>query len=82
MSIMLSGSNYILDKESEDHIIVLAEKALKDAHKDEYNRNLLKFREIVFVQEVAKMKKFLETRHPEQVNAIVHLRAILNHEKP
>jgi hypothetical protein len=81
MGIMLSGSRYVLDKESEDKILELATTDLKDRHSGEYQKSLERFREIVYLQEVAKQKKYLETRHPEQVNQIYNLRAILNHER-
>ena len=81
MSIILSGNQYVLDKESENKIIELAVSSLKERHLSEYQSSLEKFREIVFLQEAAKQKKYLETRHPEQVDQIRNLRAILNHER-
>lgn len=81
MSIILSGNQYILDKESESKIVELAIASLKERHTAEYQSSLEKFREIVFLQEVAKQQRYLETRHPEQVDQIYNLRAILNHER-
>jgi len=81
MSIILSGGNFVIDKESEDKIVELADKALKEKYADEYLELLRKFRQIIFLQEVASFKSFLEHKHPEQVNDIYHLRAILNHER-
>jgi len=81
MGIKLSGNTFILDQESENQIVELSINALKSSHKEEYESNLSKFRGIVFKQEVARMKKYLETKHPEEVNMIFRLRAILNHER-
>ena len=81
MGIMLSGNNYVLDKDSEGKILEMAMADLKERHSDEYKMSLERFREIVFLQEVAKQKKYLENRHPEQVDQIYNLRAILNHER-
>lgn len=81
MSITLSGGNYVLDKDSENKILELAANNLKERHKEEYEQSLQKFRELVYLQEVAQYKRYLETRHPEQVNQIYDLRAILNHER-
>ena len=81
MGILYSGGKYIIDKESEDHIKALSADAVMKAHKEEYESNLHKFRNIVFKQEVAKMKCYLETKHPDQVDSIIRLRGILNHER-
>jgi len=81
MGILYSGGKYVLDQDSEINIKELSTKAVMDAHKDEYEANLLKFRDIVFKQEVASMKRYLETKHPDQVDSIIRLRGILNHER-
>ena len=81
MGIIFTGGRDILDKDSEDHIAFLAVDALKKNHDEELQLNFQKFRGIVFKQEVAKQKRFLETKHPEQVDAIFRLRGILNHER-
>jgi len=81
MGIVLSGGNFVLDLESEKNIIELSDQALKKKYSDEYDGLLKKFREIIFLQEVASFKNFLEHKHPEQVNNIFHLRSILNHER-
>lgn len=75
------GGQCTLDQDSEDKIKELAQKSVMDNHKGEYESNLLRFRKIVYHQEVVSMKLYLETRHPEQVDLIVRLRGILNHER-
>lgn len=81
MGITFSGNQYVLDGESEDRIKELAFEAVMKRHQEEYEQNLTKFRDIVFRQEVASMKRYLETKHPEQVDSIIRLRGILNHER-
>ncbi len=81
MGLIILGGNIELDKEAEDRIVELADKALKEKHAEEHERNLQQFRGIVFRQEVASMKKYLERRHPDQVNTISRLRSILNNER-
>jgi len=81
MGIILLDGNFILDQESEKKIIELADKTLKEKYADEYDYLLKKFRDIVFFQEVASYKNYLEHRHPEQVNQIDHLRSILNNKR-
>ena len=81
MSVIDSGGKFILDSASEEHIKKLANDALKQNHADEHQELLRKFRDIVYIQEVASLKKFLEIRHPEQVNQIYRLREILNHQR-
>ena len=81
MGILFSGNRYVLDEDSEDQIKEISAKAVMDAHKGEYESNLLKFRNVVYKQEVAKMKRYLETKHPEEVDQIIRLRGILNHNK-
>ena len=81
MGIIFSGNNFILDDESEKKIVELSTNDVKDKHKDEYSLSLRRFREIVYLQEIANLKYFLESKHPEQVEQIYRLRAILNHER-
>lgn len=81
MGLTILGGNIELDKDAENRIIELADKALKDKYSEEYQRYLQQFRDIVFRQEVALMKKYLEQKHPDQVNTIFRLRAILNNER-
>lgn len=81
MGLTILGGHIELDREAEDRIVELADKALKDKYAEEYQRNLQQFRDIVFRQEVASMKKYLERKHPDQVNTITRLRAILNNER-
>jgi hypothetical protein len=81
MGIILSGESFVLDEASERKIVELAKHALREKHCEEYDGLLKKFRNIIFLQEVTGYKKYLEHRHPEQVNQIFHLRAILNHQR-
>lgn len=81
MGIVYSGGKYLLDQESEEEIIRLSVDAVLKGHADELENQKQRFSQIVFKQEVAKMKRFLETKHPEQVDSIIRLRGILNHER-
>ena len=81
MGIIYSGGKYLLDQESEEEIIRLSIDAVLKSHREELDQQKQQFAQIVFKQEVAKMKRYLETKHPEQVDSIIRLRGILNHER-
>ena len=81
MGVIMSGNQFVLDQEAETRIVNLAAETLRNKYSEEYLTLLDKFRKIVFCQEIANFKRFLETRHPEQVSQILRLREILNHER-
>lgn len=81
MGIIFSGGNGYLDKEAENKIVKLAVDELKSRHESEFKSSLKKFRRIVYTQEVSELKRYLESKHPEQVTMISKLRQILNHER-